>query len=204
VPGATYFWSTGADTPIITVTPEESTTYSVAVMANACIASDVLMVSVTELPAVDLGPDEVVCPGQSLLLDATVPGATYLWSTGAMTPTITVSPLESTTYAVSVTANGCTGTDAILLTVDPCLGLEDLTTRPIRIRPVPVHACEVLYVENLKARDVLAVVGADGRAWPVRIAAQEGTILLDVSMLPPGTFVLRTSRGASVRFSVVD
>ncbi|OWY21034.1 hypothetical protein C7N43_00940, partial [Sphingobacteriales bacterium UPWRP_1] len=41
----------------------------------------------------------------------------YLWSTSATTPTITVSPTSTTAYSVSVTQSGCTSTASSLVTV---------------------------------------------------------------------------------------
>lgn len=66
----------------------------------------------TAEPSVFLGNDTTVSGG-SLLLDAgSVPGGSYLWNTGATTPTLNVS--ISGTYSVTVTApNGCTATDTI-------------------------------------------------------------------------------------------
>ncbi|MGB4850572.1 MAG: proprotein convertase P-domain-containing protein, partial [Saprospiraceae bacterium] len=53
-------------------------------------------------PTVDLGPDLTICPGQSTTITANVvPSATsYMWSTGASTPSITVTPVANTTYYV--------------------------------------------------------------------------------------------------------
>jgi hypothetical protein len=70
-------------------------------------------------PNVDLGPDVVICIGYTTMLDAGNPGATYLWSTGATSQTITVS--TSGTYSVTVTNAGGSGFDAVNVTVlDPC------------------------------------------------------------------------------------
>ncbi|MBK9629439.1 MAG: hypothetical protein IPO56_17590 [Flavobacteriales bacterium] len=51
------------------------------------------------------------------MLDATTAGATYLWSTGAVTPTITVT--TSGNYSVEVFSGMCSVTDAIDVTVNP-------------------------------------------------------------------------------------
>ena len=61
-----------------------------------------------------------VCAGQSITLTATpsVAGGTYLWSNGAITPTITVNPNTTTTYTVTYTNNGiATGSGTV--TVNP-------------------------------------------------------------------------------------
>ncbi len=65
-----------------------------------------------------LGADTTFCQGNTYILDATFPGATYLWSTGATTATITVSTTGN--YWVRISdASGCTGRDSVLVTVVP-------------------------------------------------------------------------------------
>lgn len=61
--------------------------------------------------SVNLGADTAICAGSSVRLNATQPGATYAWSTGATTPSIDVSLTGQ--YRVSVSANGCTVKDTI-------------------------------------------------------------------------------------------
>ncbi|MBL7955912.1 MAG: gliding motility-associated C-terminal domain-containing protein [Flavobacteriales bacterium] len=120
VPGATYTWSTGATTETIGVST--AGIYWVDVTLNGCVVRDEVEVFVTPLPAFTLGPDRSICPGTTTLLDATVAGATYAWSTGASTPTITAGP---GTYSVTVTANNCSRSDAITISAWP-VDLVDL------------------------------------------------------------------------------
>lgn len=61
-------------------------------------------------PNANAGPDQTICPGQAALLTATGNGA-YLWSNGATTATILVSPTITTTYTVTVTNSDC-GSDS--------------------------------------------------------------------------------------------
>jgi gliding motility-associated-like protein len=113
-PGASYQWSTGESTATITV--GTSGTISVTVFQGSCSESASVDVEVLEIPVIDLGPDATLCPGESLTLDATTAGATYLWSTGSTDATIVVD--QADTYSVSVTnAAGCTGSDAITVGV---------------------------------------------------------------------------------------
>jgi len=111
VPGATYLWNDGTTDPTLTATA--SGAYSVTVTLNNCSASDAMNLVVTPLPVVDLGPDQTVCPGTVVTLNAFVAGATYAWSTGANTSSIDVG--APSIYSVQVTVNGCTTTDAMEL-----------------------------------------------------------------------------------------
>ncbi|MDQ2180868.1 hypothetical protein M0051_19540, partial [Marinifilum sp. D714] len=116
-PGSSYLWSNGATTQTITV--NTSGNYSVVVTdANGCSATDDVNVTVHPNPVVDLGLDQETCEGGSITLDAGNSGATYLWSNGATTQTITVS--TSGNYSVVVTdANGCSATDDVNVTIHP-------------------------------------------------------------------------------------
>ncbi|PSJ71430.1 hypothetical protein C7N43_39360, partial [Sphingobacteriales bacterium UPWRP_1] len=117
--GGTYFWSTGATTATISVSPDSTTTYTVTVTsAGGCAASDNTVVTVNPLPTANAGVDKTICTGQSTNLTATG-GGTYLWSTGATTATISVYPDSTTTYTVTVTsAGGCAASDNVSVTVN--------------------------------------------------------------------------------------
>ncbi|MCB0764471.1 MAG: hypothetical protein KDB84_07185, partial [Flavobacteriales bacterium] len=114
VPGATYAWDTGETTNSITT--GVAGPHWVDVTLNGCVVRDSVIVNVTPLPVVSLGPDRTICPGTSTVLDVTTPGATYLWNTGAMTPTISVGQGN---YSVTVTVGGCSASDAITVNEFP-------------------------------------------------------------------------------------
>jgi hypothetical protein len=64
------------------------------------------------------GNDKTVCIGETVILTAT--GATsYIWSTGANTASITVSPTTTTSYIVTGTVNGVSQKDTVVLNVKP-------------------------------------------------------------------------------------
>jgi len=111
VPGATYLWNTGAATDSITVTT--GGTYWVETVLNGCTVSDTIQVALVPLPPASLGPDQQICPGNSILLDAAASNATYLWNNGATSPSISVGPGN---WSVVVTVNGCSASDAVSIT----------------------------------------------------------------------------------------
>ena len=114
-PGATYSWMDGSSGATHGVNAPG--VYGVTVTVNGCSAYDEVDVAYNPLPVVDLGPDQQVCAGQPVLLDATLAGATYLWSDGSTGPTL--SPTTTGTHAVTVTLNGCSASDAMDLVVVP-------------------------------------------------------------------------------------
>ncbi len=117
--GVEYLWNTGATTSSITVAPIETTTYTVTISnAIGCSIELERIVEVYPLPEVSISGNTFICIGSSTDLTATG-GGTYLWSTGATTATITVSPVQTTTYTVTVTSNeGCTNEASITVTVN--------------------------------------------------------------------------------------
>lgn len=121
----TYSWSQPANgglsatniyNPVATPTGGVGTyQYVVTVNDGKCNATDTVVVNVVAPPTVNLGADRQVCSGQSIILDAGNPGATYSWSTGATTQTINV--VLGATYTVAVTNQaGLIGRDTIVIT----------------------------------------------------------------------------------------
>jgi len=112
IPGGSYLWQDGDTGPSRTVSGPG--THSVTVTVDGCPNSDAITVLYNPPPSVDLGPGHTLCPGAQTTLDATIPGGTYLWSTGATTPTITVS--QGGDYSVTVTdPAGCEATGQITI-----------------------------------------------------------------------------------------
>ncbi len=116
----TYLWNTGATTAAINVSPVSTTTYTVtATDANGCSRNTSATVTVNPPATAGISGLNAICSGTNTNLTASG-GATYIWSTGATTSVINVAPLTTTTYTVTVTnANGCTGSTAKVLTVNP-------------------------------------------------------------------------------------
>ncbi|QCW99304.1 hypothetical protein FGM00_03945 [Aggregatimonas sangjinii] len=127
--GDTYLWSNGETTASITVAPTETTTYTVVVTDSTipdCSAELSFTVEVQSI-AIDAGPDVTIESGESTLL--TVSGAgdsdTILWSTGESTASITVAPIGTTTYSVTVVNDlGCIGEDSVTVNVNSACGIN--------------------------------------------------------------------------------
>jgi gliding motility-associated-like protein len=93
----TFLWSTGATTPDIIVhsdTIRPTVEYIVIADAKGCgIYRDTINITFagTQHPF-SLGPDTLLCPGESIVISAATPGATaYRWSNGARTQTTTIN-----------------------------------------------------------------------------------------------------------------
>jgi gliding motility-associated-like protein len=121
--GGTYLWSPGgATTSAITVSPGSSTTYTVTYTLSGCSGTDNRLITVNPVPTVSVNSPPAVCSGQSVNLTATPSsgGGTYSWLPGGgTTQSITVSPVSSTTYTVTYTLSGCSGTGTGVVTINP-------------------------------------------------------------------------------------
>ncbi|HNW75805.1 MAG TPA: PKD domain-containing protein [Bacteroidales bacterium] len=89
-------------------------------------------------PVVDLGDDLILPQSGTVTLDAGNPGATYLWSNGATTQTITVGFLGnvSDTYWTDVTLNDCSMSDTIVLSFIP-EGVDEPSACYVHVSPNP-------------------------------------------------------------------
>ncbi len=86
--------------------------YLIASTTSGCIDSSLSVIEVFAPPVVSLGPDLIICPNDSVLLDAGITSALYQWNTGATGQTITVG--DQGIYGVTVTvAVGCSASDSI-------------------------------------------------------------------------------------------
>lgn len=103
---ATYLWNTGETTPTIVAT-DPGGTYSVDATIPGCgVFSDQVTINFAGTPyPFSLGPDTLLCPGESVVLDALRPeGTAYQWTHGPTSPRVTVS--RNGDFAVFVTING--------------------------------------------------------------------------------------------------
>jgi len=113
-PFADYLWSTNDTTQSIVVS--SSADYSVTVTdVNGCVTSDTINVDV---PIADLGPDTILCAGQTYVISSGYNFLSWQWSTGATTSSISVT--STGTFAVTAAgANGCLSTDSVNITFSP-------------------------------------------------------------------------------------
>ncbi|HEX5553642.1 MAG TPA: gliding motility-associated C-terminal domain-containing protein, partial [Chitinophagaceae bacterium] len=120
--GLKYNWNTGEITQKINVTKSDNYTVTVT-DANGCSGSDAVNIKFNALPGVDLGPDQTVCQGTDVILDAGDGQSSYIWSTGETTQKIHAD--KTNNYTVTVTdANGCSNTDVVGVTINPTPAID--------------------------------------------------------------------------------
>jgi len=109
--------------PTIEVCPDGSETYTARVTYTNCngdivVLTDDVTVTFTNSYTVDIGENQELCDVKNLELTAELTGAdpadaTFLWSTGETTQSITVS--QTNDYSVEVNVDDCIETDSISL-----------------------------------------------------------------------------------------
>lgn len=88
--GGTYLWSTGSTDSVIYVTPNTTTQYSVTASTTHCSATATHTVTVHARPVAQIQSESAMCEGNTLTLNA-LGGVSYIWSTGAITPSILIN-----------------------------------------------------------------------------------------------------------------
>ncbi len=137
----TYVWSNGITGQVNPVVPTQSTTYTVTYsypLPNVqCQIIDSVTVGVQgEVAEVQFPADTLLCPGDSLLLNAvSTPGATYTWTSNppiftSNDPTPPVFyPEESASYSVTTLLGNCSVTYEVDITVfNPQMMVSEDTT----------------------------------------------------------------------------
>jgi len=113
----TYSWTPPVSDGIA-FTPASTATYTVTgTTVEGCTNTDQVTITVTPFPIINAGSDQTVCDGTAVTLIGSG-GSSYSW-TGGITDGVSFIPLTTATYTVTGTAGNCTGTDQILVTVNP-------------------------------------------------------------------------------------
>ncbi|MBK8555976.1 MAG: T9SS type A sorting domain-containing protein [Lewinellaceae bacterium] len=116
----TYQWSNGMQGNSITVSPAQTTTYTVQGSNAGCAsAPSQIQITVLPLPILQTSPNQPSCVGVPVVLTAS--GAdTYQWSNGMQGSSITVYPTQTSIYSVQGFSSGCASNPALIhVTVFP-------------------------------------------------------------------------------------
>lgn len=112
----TYAWNTGWTGQSLVVSTTGMYTVTVTDTVQGCVNTDSMMVTVNNLPQVNLGPDFSACDNQPIPLDAGAGFISYLWNTGQTTQVINAD--SSSIYIVTVTDSlTCANSDTVDVTV---------------------------------------------------------------------------------------
>lgn len=128
----TYNWQPGnyVGRPV-SVYLVQTTTFTLNAQIGNCTVQRTVTVKVGK-PTLAVEKSYVkICAGESVTLNATGSAGAFLWTPGQMTsPSITVTPTQTTTYTVSLTDDkGCTSKKTVTVEVNPAPGVVASTVR---------------------------------------------------------------------------
>ena len=141
--GDSYTWSNGDTGSVITVYLTTDSGFTVTAKSGSCSGTASDTITVTLVPQLNIVPQyDTICPGNSVMLIAIGgSGLTYKWTSNgdtntlATTDTLTVNPLNTTTYYL-ISSNGtCSGMDSAIVAVVPAF--------PVRFHAVEATADQV-------------------------------------------------------------
>lgn len=121
---ASYTWTSGSGSNVLAIlsdTPLVSTVYTLTgANPNGCSVTSLVTVPVNPLPLVNLASSNAsVCVGNSVTLLGSGTAASYTWSTGQSSVSISIAPLASAVYTLTGTsAAGCEKSNTIAIAVD--------------------------------------------------------------------------------------
>ncbi|MFH0895300.1 MAG: gliding motility-associated C-terminal domain-containing protein [Bacteroidota bacterium] len=177
--GATNFtWSpsTGLNTTTgntVIANPAVTTTYTVTGTTGSCTGTTTVVVTVSSVLAISVN-SPVICAGGSATLTASG-GTTYAWNTGATTNPIIVSPATTTTYSVTGTTSGCSGSSTCVVTVNQI--------------PVPTITGDTLVCSG--STTILTATGGTTYLW----STSATTASITVNPLTVTTYTVTVSNG---------
>lgn len=179
-----YSWSNGKTEPRITVSPNDTTTYTVSVKfpPAMCEAIDSIKVKVFNAPKVTCCEDKKLCNGDNTTINVVGDASRYVWESfdnsvnNGNETNYTVSPSSTTTYiAHAYNDINCHSTDTVIVFVEQ--------------KPEPVISFNPSYIDALTPQVVFTdrTLGDNSRLWEI----SDGTTSTDRTFLH--TFVLEDS-----------
>ena len=165
-----------------TLTVNQSGNYAVLVEARGCLGVDSIKVVLAQAKPLSLGPDTLICTGETVVLDASNAagtGTTYAWSTGA------------TTSSISVTTPG-----RYIVTVTTPIGTTSCSTKDtmnVRLRPKPSFVANLTRPTACKSNDgaiqlTLSPPGTYTFSWSKDGAALTGQTTASITNLVAGSY----------------
>ncbi len=117
IPDVAILWQDGTTGAAIEVT-QAMTVH--AMISNSCgTSADTLEVTMLpEIPSLDLGEDQAICPGETIVVNPGIAGVMYLWQDGSTGSSISATQEETITLAITNACGASTDTLEIYESTD--------------------------------------------------------------------------------------
>lgn len=181
-----YAWSNGQTTEFLT--GSIAGTFEIEVVdANGCQNSGTFEVSILNSPVVNAGQDQVICEDQfPITLAASGSAQSISWNNGSSSALLSIS--QPGTYVLTgVNSNGCSAVDSVVITSDPCVGLEDQAFT-FEIYPNPTNS--MLHIEFEGSLLDVTLRNMEGKLLS-KTSVHTSPITLDMTNYPSGMYLLQ-------------
>jgi len=191
-PASSYSWSNGATTQSIYVKTSGKDSVIITTDTSLCLATSAIMVTVNPLPTITATTNTAtLCLDSTAILSAN--GAiTYIWSIGATTSSISVTPTVTTLYTVAgIDANGCVNTATVTQVVTNCgaAGIVRYLDNDNQVLIYPNPSNGVFSIEtNAIEKQTIQFYDVNGKMVLTQFISNKTTI--DVSSLNEGLYNL--------------
>lgn len=177
---------------------------------NGCEFNQNVQVDYEELFTFSLGADTTICSNQQILVSAPA-GLNYEWQDGSENQFFVVSGPEdgAGTYVLVLTASddlGCEHTDAIIVTVSTCVGIEENVFADFKVYPNP--SSEFVTLSGLPAMtnanlDLTDLSGRLIQSFELGTLVN-GSVILDLSFMSSGLYLANlSSEQAELSFKLI-
>ncbi|MEY2923503.1 MAG: hypothetical protein RLZZ337_43 [Bacteroidota bacterium] len=197
--GVDYLWFNGSDQQTYKATGPGNY-YLDVTDANGCSSSDSIRIELYNSPNIFLGNDTTIALGNTLSLSAGAGYVKYQWSNNQTSQTINVT--QSGTYSVTVTdANGCTGSDTIVVNVSA--SVQYVNGAKYTLYPNPAYALLNVETDGNMVGSVLRLLDAKGAVVYEKVLAGNSTSI-NVSTMASGFYYATISgNNKTLTFKVV-
>ncbi len=194
-PGSTFNWSTGDNYSTLTVCTTGK--YWVTVSNGTCIATDSITITVTPTH-VNLGNDTTFTG--SITLNAGNPGATFLWSTGSTTQTITVN--TPGTYYVTVSNVLGSSSDTVNITIKTLTGINETSSKQnFNIYPNPTTGIFTFKIGETKNANLKVTNMLGETIYSEQVNSQSTTI--NIKDAPNGIYLLQLQADGKIYYKKI-
>ncbi len=169
--------------------------------SNSTFCSDTVSLSVYSKPFVNLGNDTTLYFNDTLILHAGANFDTYIWSNQTYDSTLVIIPNSSTSgshsYSISVSTNGCVGSDTINITYGVITDAESKSKyKDFILFPNPNNGnFTIRFTDNQKGEIKIRIFDIYGKQVGLlndNKNSNSYTKELHLSHLPAGCYVLST------------
>ena len=189
-----YYWNTGSNGPVTTVTPATNSSYTVyGINTQSCTSSATLAVVTRSMPVLILVQStNTVCPGEAVTFTATG-ASSYTWLPGSsVSQTYTANPLISSVYnAIGKSINTCTNVGLAYVTVDPCdgIGENELLKGEMTIFPNPSNGIITILFNSENEKQIQIYSSCGNLVFKISFSRAFESI--DLSAFSKGIYFIR-------------